>query len=515
MRTYGKLGLLLAVVALAMLARGVAPAYAWSYPAALNSNAATDGADDNAPQVAADGAGNLVAVWDSDDDLGGTIGTDYDILVARSDNNGATWTAAAALTTNSAWDRFPRVATDDGDNWLAVWMSSDNLGGTIGSDVDILVSRSSDNGATWTSPIALDTNAGSDSDLDWDGCQAVASDGGDNWVAVWDSRYYLESTGTDACDMVAARSTDNGATWSDPTTLNITPACDQKGGGACFAPQVAGDGGGNWVAVWHSKENLGGTIGTDYDILTARSTDNAATWMAPTALNTNAATDSGSDGGPEVATDGEGNWMTVWGSDEDVGGIGTDDDILVARSTDNGATWSAPIALNTNAASDSGDDGGPEVATDGAGNWMTVWASNDSLGGTIGTDADILVARSTSEPGWPWTWTDPAVLNTNAASDSGDDDGAQVATAGGGKWVAVWESDENLFDVNLGDFIGTDVDILHTTDAPVVGGIAELPEVSGSSARNYIALAGLAAAALVALGAGGWYARRRLEPLLP
>jgi hypothetical protein len=41
-----------------------------------------------------------------------------------------------------------------------------------------------------------------------------------------------------------------------------------------------------------------------------------------------------------------------------------------------------------------------------------------------------------------------------------------------------------------------------------VGGIAELPDGSGSSAANHIALAGLAVA-LVALGAGGWYGRRR------
>jgi len=42
-----------------------------------------------------------------------------------------------------------------------------------------------------------------------------------------------------------------------------------------------------------------------------------------------------------------------------------------------------------------------------------------------------------------------------------------------------------------------------------VGGIAELPGISDSAGRNYIALAGLAAGALVALAAGGWYARRR------
>jgi hypothetical protein len=44
-----------------------------------------------------------------------------------------------------------------------------------------------------------------------------------------------------------------------------------------------------------------------------------------------------------------------------------------------------------------------------------------------------------------------------------------------------------------------------------VGGIAELPDVSNSSGRNYVALAGLTAAALVALAAGAWLARRRWE----
>jgi len=48
-----------------------------------------------------------------------------------------------------------------------------------------------------------------------------------------------------------------------------------------------------------------------------------------------------------------------------------------------------------------------------------------------------------------------------------------------------------------------------TPTPPPVGGIAELPDVSGSSAPSYLALAGLAAAALVALVAGGWYASGR------
>jgi hypothetical protein len=52
-------------------------------------------------------------------------------------------------------------------------------------------------------------------------------------------------------------------------------------------------------------------------------------------------------------------------------------------------------------------------------------------------------------------------------------------------------------------------DLNWTATLSAVGGIAELPEVSGSPAPNYISLAGLAAAALVALTAGGWHARRR------
>ena len=42
-----------------------------------------------------------------------------------------------------------------------------------------------------------------------------------------------------------------------------------------------------------------------------------------------------------------------------------------------------------------------------------------------------------------------------------------------------------------------------------VGGTAQPADGSGSSARNYIALAALAATALLALSAGAWYARRR------
>jgi hypothetical protein len=221
--------------------------------------------------------------------------------------------------------------------------------------------------------------------------------------------------------------------------LNTNAASDSEND---LSPEVATDGAGTWVAVWHSRDTLGGAIGTDMDILVARSSDGGATWTAPAALGTHAASDSGDDFDPQVATDGTGSWLAVWESGDSLGGtIGTDRDILVARSSDAEATWTAPAALGTNAASDSGWDISPQVTTNGAESWVAVWASHDSLGGTIGTDYDILVARS-SDAGA--IWTAPAALGGNAASDSGADRAPQVATDGAGSWVAVWHSNGSL-----------------------------------------------------------------------
>ena len=58
----------------------------------------------------------------------------------------------------------------------------------------------------------------------------------------------------------------------------------------------------------------------------------------PALLNTNGSSDSGQDSVPQVTTDGAGNWVAVWFSPQDPGGTGRDTDIFVATSTNNGGS---------------------------------------------------------------------------------------------------------------------------------------------------------------------------------
>jgi sulfatase modifying factor 1 len=432
------------------------PSVCSDFPVALNTNAATDSGADLFSHLTNDGVGNWVAVWQSDETLDGTLGTDYDILVARSSNEGATWTVPVPLNGNAVidlgQDQFPHISTDGVGNWVAVWDSDDSFFDTVGTDTDIFVARSSDAGETWTPPEPLATSY-AETSTRHDFHPEVTTDGAGIWMAVWHSiNSFGDTIGTDD-DIILSRSASAGETWTPPVPLNTNAATDF--GLDAFA-QLATDGQGNWVAVWLSTDSLDNTIGSDIDIFVSRSDDVGTTWTVPVPLNTNAAIDSGDDLFPEVATDGRGNWVAVWQSEDFLGGtIGPDSDVLYSRSGDAGATWTPPVPLNTNAATDSGDDIDPQIKTDGAGNWMAVWGSNSSLGDTIDTDLDILVAHSSNAGA---TWTAPVPFNTNATTDSGTDSTPQMTTDGAGSWLTIWQSDDSL-----GDSIGTDRDILFST----------------------------------------------------
>ena len=142
---------------------------------------------------------------------------------------------------------------------------------------------------------------------------------------------------------------------------------------------MATDQAGVWIVMWETSDSLGETIGSDFDIIMARSDDNGLSWSTVVPVNTDAAIDPAGDNLPAVATDKLGTWVTIWDRDGDP---------VVATSTDDGLTWSTPLQIGVGA--DGGFGSFPHIATDGAGLWLAVWRSLDTLGGALGPDLDIL-----------------------------------------------------------------------------------------------------------------------------
>lgn len=401
-------------------------------PEVLNTNAATDSGDDYRARLDTDGSGRFIAVWRSNDTLGGTTTAINHIFKARSEDYGETWSAPSLLCAmpDDMYCSNPFIASDRAGNWMVLWST------TLGSDHNLCMSRSGDNGITWTDPsIVDDGDTGSIYTY-----YSIATDRAGRWAAVWITSatalhdYYLRSS----------VSSDDGATWSPPVVLDSNASThdgslnwpgivmDTAGNGVIIwqkttsdtngvfslnrvvsddsgatwsaadeidtqAPygiyqyHLATDHAGLWVMVWQRSNEA---IGYLADLEFVTSGDKGTTWSAPLSVHTHLSGDTLSDMYPHVISAGSGRWLIAWQGQRGSG----DADIYYSLSGDNAAAWTTTEALNTNAGSDVGNDLYPAGACDALGNVVVAWTSMDSLGGTIGTDADILFARSIPVP---------------------------------------------------------------------------------------------------------------------
>lgn len=453
------------ITALAATVVSIAPSadvvgMTWSPAMVLNSNASIDGnIGDYYPQIAHDGQGNWVCVWCAANTS--LSPRDFDIIVSRSSDDGATWSDPALLDPLGAdpletEDDFrPTVHTDGAGHWVAVWYSYDSRGNTLGDDADIFVSRSVDHGATWTPSTPLNSDAATDH-LNYTHCFDNTPDLAFGGDGYWVAAFYTERTNDADEDDPDVYISRSSDHGATWSEMELLHANLAVDSGEDTTVCVAADDSGNWVVTFKST-NLIGTNGIgDEDVHVSRSTDNGMTWTAPTTLNT----DAGTDGLRDAYSGGldlltEGDLWVVTWVRELPPLI--DYDLMIARSTDAGMTWTAPENLNPYYDVDGGyKDLYPRLGTDADNGWVVVWDAYNASPLPWGSDHDVIFMRSDNGA---VTWSEPAVVNDHAYLDVSDrDQKPTVAGTPHGRWVSVWFSTHNL-----GGTIGTERDILYAT----------------------------------------------------
>jgi PKD domain-containing protein/K319-like protein len=175
-------------------------------------------------QLNVDATGNLNAVW-SNDSPG-----NFDIFFTRSTNGGLNFSAPANISKSLGFSSNALLATDSAGNISVIW--TDNT--PPASATDIFYTRSSDGGASFSSPINISNNPGFSSDP-W-----LAVDSLGNVSVVWDDT----TPGNE--EILFSRSADSGATFSAVQNLS-------QNSGASSVPTIAADKNGSLNVAWQDE----------------------------------------------------------------------------------------------------------------------------------------------------------------------------------------------------------------------------------------------------------------------
>ncbi|MDF2736592.1 MAG: exported protein of unknown function [Nitrososphaeraceae archaeon] len=301
-------------------------------PINLSNNAGVS----HTPEIAVAG-NNVYVVW-SDSSSG-----NFEIFFSRSTDGGATFSSPIVLGQNGRFFSLPQI-TASGNNVYTVWE------GESSGNLEIFYSRSTDGGATFSSPINLSNN------IEFSFNPKIAQSGNNIYV-IW----------TEDAMIFFSRSTDGGATFSSPMDLSNGRRLQS----------------GSHIAASGNNVYIAGTGNSGINIYFIRSTDGGATFTSPINLSNNPGT--GVLDFPKVTTSGDNVYM-VWRDNTAIasGNI----EIFFTRSTNGGFTFDIPINLS----SSPGGSDPAEIDTSGSSVYV-IW--RDNLGPSS-IYSDILFARSTN-----------------------------------------------------------------------------------------------------------------------
>jgi hypothetical protein len=333
-----------------------------------------DGHTQNETSIAVDGD-ILVAGWNNYDDTTLLMG------VARSTDGGHNW-ASGTLGDHDVMSD-PAVKAGGAGRWYYAYLA---MGGVGGSDVDIFVRRSIDDGATWQNPVDASQNGSFDD-------KPYIDARGDEVLVGW------ADFGFNPAKVRASRSTDGGITFGSNRILANNSVA---GNGACPVIDMNGVYYMFWRDSWQDS------------LWIARSTDQGATWSPDRGIVDMNPLPSSLPGGFRIvnlpSADSHpvnGDLLVVW-NDQRFG----DPDILAIRSTDGGQTWSAPVRVNDDAGAEA--QFFPWVTFDETGVAHVVWYDRRedgylidvyytrSLDGGVSFEENVRVTAAAFEPILPW-----------------------------------------------------------------------------------------------------------------
>jgi hypothetical protein len=342
----------------------------WQPVVNLSNNAGTS----SSSKIAAEGT-NVYVVWSQEN----PAGTQDHVYFRRSVDDGLAWgpqVKISSSTTNNPSYALPQIAASGA--FVHITWYDDGPG-------DAFYRRSTNSGASFKPIVNLSNSGTVDTFL---GKVALAVSGAKVYVA-WDDFFGTK-------DVLLRSSTNNGMSFGGVTNLSGGAGVDSAGielaATGSFAYAVWSDGPGI-VETWFS-----------------RTTNSGSTWSAKVNLSNNA----GGSSGPALAFSGS-NVFVVW-HDLTPGNF----DILMKRSTNNGASFLATKNLSSN----TGSSMSPEVATSDA-NVYFAWKDTTTGNG------DIYLRRSSNNGATLQPLTKISANNGNSAS-------SQVITVGADAYV-VWE----------------------------------------------------------------------------
>ena len=304
----------------------------------------------------------------------------FNVMFVKSTNHGATWSAPVKTYGKVSWTDKPIIAfSDDGRDVYA------SFNGPTGGDP--YVAQSHDFGATWTQTKVVDSSRyifAFDGDVAADGTVYFAETsllyGGGGNKGSYPSGPIEEHVFV---------STDRGGTWQDRLVASVQPGitCIATGCTPDFYlghSAISADASGALVLLYDGATTTGG----NQLIYAQRSTDKGGHWSAATVLST-----SGEEAvDPMVESRGTGDVRAAWS--ETSGGGNVDAwNTWYRRSTDGGATWSAPVRISdaTSGAAYKTPDGYAEVYGDygeiaitNTGKSLAAWGEGSSYTGPGG-----------------------------------------------------------------------------------------------------------------------------------